>query len=246
MKIERISENQIKCTLNRSDLASRQIKMSELAYGTEKTRGLFQDMMAQAENEVGFEARDLPLMIEAIPVSMDCVILMITKVEDPDELDPKFSDFTKIDDPSSGGNGHDDLSYLLDDKSFRDLLDEVDSAINSQLDNPKKKRKQAVPAFTPSMERIFSFDSMDDVLEYAHHMGKSYTGQTTLYKNKENGKYYLQLTRQQNNYKEYESACVSALEYGSKEPSGFARIAFLKEHYDVLIEENAIQSLADV
>ena len=68
MKIERISENQIKCTLSRSDLASRQIRMSELAYGTEKTRGLFQDMMEQASNEVGFDANDLPLMIEAIPV----------------------------------------------------------------------------------------------------------------------------------------------------------------------------------
>lgn len=32
MKIEKINENQIKCTLNKNDLASRQIKASELAY----------------------------------------------------------------------------------------------------------------------------------------------------------------------------------------------------------------------
>ena len=102
MKIERISENQIKCTLNRSDLASRQIRMSELAYGTEKTRGLFQDMMEQASTEVGFDANDLPLMIEAIPVSMDCIVLMITKVEDPEEVDTKFSNFMHINDLLSG------------------------------------------------------------------------------------------------------------------------------------------------
>lgn len=94
MKIEKISENQIKCTLNKSDLASRQIKAGELAYGTEKAKLLFRDMMQQAAVEFGFHAEDLPLMIEAIPVSGDSIILIITKVEDPEELDTRFSNFT--------------------------------------------------------------------------------------------------------------------------------------------------------
>ena len=41
MKIEKINDNQIRCTLNRNDLISRQIKLSELAYGTEKAKSLF-------------------------------------------------------------------------------------------------------------------------------------------------------------------------------------------------------------
>ena len=69
MKIEKINDNQIKCTLNKSDLASRQIKLSELAYGTEKAKSLFRDMMQQASMEFGFEAEDIPLMIEAIPAA---------------------------------------------------------------------------------------------------------------------------------------------------------------------------------
>ena len=38
MKIERVNENQIRCTLNQADLASRQLKISELAYGSEKEK----------------------------------------------------------------------------------------------------------------------------------------------------------------------------------------------------------------
>ena len=98
MKIEKINDNQIKCTLNRSDLASRQIKLSELAYGTEKAKNLFRDMMQQASTEFGFEADDIPLMIEAIPVSGDCIVLVITKVEDPEELDTRFSRFAPAED----------------------------------------------------------------------------------------------------------------------------------------------------
>ena len=71
-------------------LAERQIKLSELAYGTEKAKMLFRDMMQQASFDFGFEADDLPLMIEAIPSSSDSITLIITKVEDPEELDTRF------------------------------------------------------------------------------------------------------------------------------------------------------------
>lgn len=88
MKIEKINDNQIRCTLTREDLENHQIRISELAYGTEKAKKLFRDMMQQAQIQFGFEADNIPLMIEAIPVSTESIILIITKVEDPEELIP--------------------------------------------------------------------------------------------------------------------------------------------------------------
>lgn len=41
MKIEKVNDNQIRCTLTREDLDSRHLKLSELAYGTEKAKSLF-------------------------------------------------------------------------------------------------------------------------------------------------------------------------------------------------------------
>lgn len=78
------------------DLKDREIRISELAYGTEKARALFRDMMQQASYEFGFEADDIPLMIEAIPMLPDALILLITKVEDPDELIPAFQTLLTI------------------------------------------------------------------------------------------------------------------------------------------------------
>ncbi|MEI3139518.1 MAG: adaptor protein MecA [Lachnospiraceae bacterium] len=96
MKIERLNENQIRCTLTREDPADRKLKLSELAYGTEKAKSLFREMMQQAAYECGFEANDIPLMIEAIPMSADSIILIITKVEDPEELDTRFANFHRV------------------------------------------------------------------------------------------------------------------------------------------------------
>ena len=90
MKIEKISNSQIRCILTGEDLASRQLRLSELAYGSEKARALFRDMMEQAAIQCGFDAENYPLMIEAIPLGADSIVLIVTKVDNPEELDTRF------------------------------------------------------------------------------------------------------------------------------------------------------------
>jgi adapter protein MecA 1/2 len=121
MKIEKINDNQIRCTLGKKDLADRNLKVSELAYGSEKARELFRDMMQQASYEVGFEAEDIPLMIEAIPVNADCIVLIVTKVDEPEELDTRFSRFSS--------EYTDDFDFI-DDEYMNDYgdMEEIDGA----------------------------------------------------------------------------------------------------------------------
>ena len=127
MKIEKLSENQIRCTLNKADLTSRHLKISELAYGSEKAKELFRDMMKQAAYELGFEAEDIPLMIEAIPISSECIVLIVTKVDDPEELDTRFSKFSPFEE-----NYDDEYDYPFDEyDSFGDI--ESFNADNSKL-----------------------------------------------------------------------------------------------------------------
>ena len=95
MKIEKINDNQIRCTLTKEDLELRHIKLSELAYGTEKAKSLFREMLKWASYKYGFEAEDIPLMIEAVPLSDDSIVLIVTKIEYPEELDTRFSRFTE-------------------------------------------------------------------------------------------------------------------------------------------------------
>lgn len=116
MRIEKLNDNQIRCTLYKHDLIDRELKISELAYGTEKAKGLFRDMMEQAFDEFGFEAEDIPLVIEAVPVSGECIILIVTKVKDPKELDARFSKFS----PASEDDYDDDDSHFYENGSFYD------------------------------------------------------------------------------------------------------------------------------
>ena len=146
MKLERLSENQIRCTLNKADLADRELMLNELAYGTDKAKELFREMMEQASEELGFEANDIPLMIEAIPISPECLILIITKVEDPEELDTRFSRFSKytdieVDDDDetdeNSDSSNDDMSLLESTSSLLDTL----SSIVENIEQAKKQNE---------------------------------------------------------------------------------------------------------
>ena len=48
MKIEKINDHQIRCVLSKSELEKRELKLSEIAYGSAKVKKLFRDMMQLA------------------------------------------------------------------------------------------------------------------------------------------------------------------------------------------------------
>ncbi len=124
MKIERISENQIRCTLSKRDLAERHLEISELAYGSEKAREFFREMMERANMDFGFEADDIPLMIEAIPTSKESIVLVITKVENQDEFEEKFSRFGNIADRFDESSSYDDDYYYEEQDDMEDDLED--------------------------------------------------------------------------------------------------------------------------
>lgn len=95
MRIEKINEHQIRCTLYQKDLKDRR---NPLAIGirNRKSSALFRDMMQQAVLRFGFEADDIPLMIEAIPMLPDALILLSPKWKIPMNWIPAFQTLLTI------------------------------------------------------------------------------------------------------------------------------------------------------
>lgn len=85
MKIERISENQLKLTLTKDDLKERDIQLEDLITPSEKTQKLFHDIMEQALDESDFISENTPLMVEAVPAGADGIMIIVTKVTNKDK-----------------------------------------------------------------------------------------------------------------------------------------------------------------
>ena len=234
MKIEKINDNQIRCTLTQADLAERKLQLSELAYGTEKAKSLFHDMMQQAAFEFGFEADNMPLMIEAIPTSADSIVLIITKVEDPEEIDARFSKFA----PALSQ----EANKLEGADTIRNLFEKVKEKMNT------KEAKEKAPEAPPSPKvksplRLFSFATMDDVMLAVHFLAKVYSGSNTLYKDHAADMYILAMMQSDYSDKEYSRICNMLTEYGTLENASGIALAFLEEHCETLISGNAVQTL---
>jgi adapter protein MecA 1/2 len=243
MKIEKINDNQIRCTLTRADLAARQLQLSELAYGTEKAKSLFHDMMQQAAFEFGFEADDIPLMIEAIPASADSIVLIITKVEDPEELDTRFSKFA----PSPGGDWESAKESALEKlegaEELLNLIGKVKESVSALSEKPSADT--AGEEKKPTL-RFFSFETMDQVIQAAHLLKSIYFGSNTLYKDQKADLYILVLTQSDLKTRDFNRICNMLSEYGSLEKASSASLAFLEEHCEMLVSGDAVQQLAEI
>lgn len=97
MRLQKVNEHEIRCVINAQDLEAHQITMKQLRYGTKETQELFKEVVSKAIAEYNFNTEGLPLMIEAIPMSPQELLLIISAVEDAEELDPHFADFADVD-----------------------------------------------------------------------------------------------------------------------------------------------------
>lgn len=257
MKIEKINDNQIRCTLNKSDLIDRELKISELAYGTEKAKALFRDMIQQAFYEFGFEVDDIPLMIEAIPVSTECLILVITKVEDPDELDTRFSKFSSfnVHNTSDKSEHEEDDDAYADEiiNSFEQLEDELADDLDESNKDEALVEAEAVDMDPPAksgahipskLTKIYSFRSLQEVVDLAYVMIGIYNGVNTLYKNPVTSTYYLVVSMSDHTPEEFNKICNIISEYGKVERSTYASATYYKEHYEVIVRDHALQILS--
>ena len=261
MKIERVNDHQIRCTLTREDLADRELKLSELAYGTEKAKNLFRDMMQQASYEFGFEAEDIPLMIEAIPLSSECIILIITKVEDPEELDTRFSKFAPsvhdesgdfediMDSLAEGADEVLDLFKKIQNSHLNEIVDGDDIISNSRSKAASRNNqadKKALANASQELTRIYSFDSLHIVIRLSHVLVNTYHGSNSLYKRPRDERFVLVINKGNISPASFNKVCNVLSEYGVSEKTVYASEAYLEEHFEPLIKDTAIQELAQI
>lgn len=222
MKFQKINEQQVRCILTQNDLNDRHIEMSELAYGSEKTRQLFLDMMEQANREVGFDADDAPLIVEAIPMAGGNLMLIITKADNPDEMDPRFARFAPAPFPE-GSQGQAVQAPVL----------------------PTLQEATPEEAASPlGLVRIYRFPTLDSVSVAAAALKDVYFGINSLYKDPEYKDYYLTVTKSGHSLEEFNRTCNILSEYASRVSGDLAVEGFLDEHFEQLIKNRAVQVMA--
>jgi len=245
MRIEKLSDNQIRCILTKKDLEERHLRLSELAYGSDKARGLFGDMMQEASYKYGFQADDTPLMIEAIPMAGGSITLIVTKVDNPEELDTRFSSFAPSITPGQGeAAGYSALDQLINSIRSEAAGQNVSSAPSSRKDGEDASRQIRQLKDFILKNRLYSFPDMNSVIRAAKMTGGIYSGQSSLLFDPDDGRYYLFLRmRSADEVADMQGILASVSEYGSVEAVTAIRQNHLTEHGRVIIANDALGQL---
>lgn len=213
MKIEKVSDSQLKFTLTQADLEEMKIKLEDLASPSEKTQKLFRDMIEKAVAECDFPIENVPLMVEAVPASSESIMIIVTKISDKKE-------------------GAENFLQVNQGRAIR-----------------KYKRKSIeAPFYSKSVSDdnilIFSFDSLDDIIDLSFMLNKFYNGTNSVYKN--NGRYFLILIND-NPGDNIEADAIEPIlfEFGKKHISNTLAEEYLAEHGEKIIDGNAVQVLSE-
>ena len=247
MKIEKLSDTQIRCTLNKQDLSDRELQLSELAYGSEKAKALFSELMLQANFEYGFDANNTPLMIEAIPINQDTLVLLVTKVESPEELDTRFSqmsappqDFNTDSVPAPSKSVADEILAAFG--QISNLLSQAATeAERNQVNSQAKKL-----ADSSKVTHFYAFRDISQVIRLAGVLSPFYQGHSTLYKDEKAGHYILSLHMNKHTPQDFNKVCNVAAEYGAPVVTRYATEALFEEQLKKIISGNAIKKLAEL
>ena len=220
MKIEKISDTQVKFVLTKADLEEHGIQITELAYGSEKTHRLFQEMMRQAHMECAFEAENTPLMVEAMPVGQSHVVIVVTKVSGTAE------------------GGRPPLNLL----SHAHAHAHINNTFNNQgFAEPVHGETTAEVVYEPSGLSIFSFTKLDDAVLAAKRVHNCFMGKSRLYRC---DNHYFLAVQEDADYDALLEAEIVLFEYGEKHISSNISENYLREHGEVMIEYQAVEKLA--
>ena len=228
MKIEKINDKQIRCTISRADLEDRHIKFSELAFGAGKTKELFQDMMRQANEDFGFEVNDKPLMVEAIPVSPENIVLLITKVEDGDDRGSS-------------------LAKLFSSNKEEDAFDPFDDINPEELDNIVSSVKDEVSDNSGDSDLLYNisiYDNLSDVITVTKLIMPYFKGDSSVYKSPYNNKYYLSICLESTEPSVLNKILGFITEHGQIESATYAKDLFYLEHFEEILDEKAVEKLS--
>ena len=220
MRIEKIDDKTMKCFLSKEELEEYDISYKDFILRSDKAREVMEDIMNQAEEEVGFKPPQFALELQ-IMVLPDQGMILIFSEKTPEDLK----------------NAKCMMECL---GMLKDTLGLTDGDISKALEMAKtdsgKDGKRPVVTFA-----VFAFHSISDICNYARVLPGNLRVKSELYQM--DGGYYLFLDKGTASYERYSRACIRALEFGSLYTAEESLTEHIREHGECLIADHAVKKM---
>ena len=229
MKIERLSENQMRFTVWRQELEDNDIDISDIAGNKSgKADELLKMLMNRAKDEFGFEPESAPLVVEAMQVDQECMVFLVTKLEEGAEIDPKYEYIQKLKEGLK--------------QNINLLSPSKEPTVEGFIERPAEKEKK--DNILPYV--IYTFTDIEKLITVAKKTENFYRSNNTLYITPDDVTYFLVASRNTNTDGEFRLLCRQLREFGKPYDFNYATKYYMDEHYRLVIRDSALQVLAEL
>lgn len=226
MDIELVGENQIRVDIKKEDLIERNLKITEIAYGGDKAREFFREIMEIAFEQYGFDVDNVPIVVEAVPKTAEHISILVTKIVDPNELEKR-------------------MNKLSTEKAMKkNLEDMLEKVAKKTLGVDKNDKEDKNMIYNKDNILIFGFEEFDSCALACKRINDfSFSRETLILSNEI---YYLILelkkdSNENDNVAVYDLLC----EYGrSSLMPNIESYYYLLEHGEMIIKKDAVKILA--
>ena len=260
MDIKRIGENQIRCALTEEEIIELGFNIDDIIGNTETTQKFMKVVLNLVEEKEQINIDHLSPMVRAellqdhsmaITFGGDSDMNFKNLVDTVNHLmsqmvPEKLEEFHQM----SKEEKKNTIDEFL--KNLSDTRKKEEKESKQVLDNQENVEKTGVTAddetspddeaFTTSVPFVLEFSQMDDAI----HMSKLFAGaermpQSTLYKLE--SKYYLIIDFIHFSKNELRPLAFAAVEYDNKHFADPAQVAYIQEHGDCIVKNEALQTL---
>ena len=217
MEFKKIGDRKFQCRLNAEDLEDNNISLDDFFNNdAEKIHDLLEIIMEEAQKNIGVTLNGDVMSLQLAPLPDHSILLTVS-------------------------SGKDDFGSML--KRVGESFDKLGLPVEDQIES----EKEDVPNVKENTRKpitvnagVFRISDFGDFEQLCQSSARTWGVTNALYKDENENTYYLVLHKGRCSEEKYRRLLNLILEYGEFDSSKEERAAFIKEHYSVIIGNNAI------
>lgn len=217
MEFKKIGDRKFQCRLNAEDLEDNNISLDDFFNNdAEKIHDLLEIIMEEAQKNIGVTLNGDVMSLQLAPLPDHSILLTVS-------------------------SGKDDFGSML--KRVGESFDKLGLPVEDQTES----EKEDVPNVKENTRKpitvnacVFRIADFGDFEQLCQSSARTWGVTNALYKDENENTYYLVLHKGRCSEEKYRRLLNLILEYGEFDSSKEERAAFIKEHYSVIIGNNAI------
>lgn len=229
MKFRKINDNTVNCILSEEDMEARGVTLEDFFTDKEKTRDFLEEIVKQAQEQVGYETSGETLAMQVMPLPHNGLSITLSERSDHGLKDLLGHIKSAIEEVSSAGG-------------MEEMIKEISETDENTTDKKSKKKNEKKKSFY----RVYEFSSMSAVENYCTTIAEEFKVKSQLYKDTYTDKLYLVIEKGRLAQKNLEKICMQATEFSTLVSDQESYVVYCKEHYRCLIKKGAVKVLRNL